>query len=93
MSSMIPFEFPYDMPDADIKISDFDKTLRELTLDLKSENGIHLFIGIERRWNGCLEILCPIKHTKLAEHMISNLGFYLKKQHGPNVLKFFDASI
>ena len=90
---MIPFEFPYDMPDADIKISDFDKTLRELTLDLKSDNGIHPFIGIEQHWNGCLEILCPIKHTKLAEHMISNLGFYLKKQHGPNVLKFFDASI
>ena len=49
MGSMIPFEFPYDMPDADIKISDFDKTLRELTLDLKLDNGIHPFIGIERR--------------------------------------------
>ena len=25
--------------------------------------------------------------------MIANLGFYLKQQHGPNVLKFFDASV
>ena len=49
MGSMIPFEFPYDMPDADIKIPDFDKTLRELTLDLKSDDGIYSFIGIEQR--------------------------------------------
>lgn len=25
--------------------------------------------------------------------MIANLGFYLKQQHGPNVLKFFNASV
>ena len=76
---MVPIKFPYNMLDADIKISDFHKTLRELTLDLKLDDSIYPFIGIERRWNSSLEILCPIKHTKLAEHMITNLGFYLKK--------------
>ena len=48
MSSTIPFEFPYDMPDTDIKISDYDKTLRELILDLKSDKDIFPFVGIER---------------------------------------------
>ena len=51
MGSMVLIEFPYNMPDADVKISDFNKTLRELTLDLKLDDGICPFIRIERRWN------------------------------------------
>ena len=98
MSNLTQYDFPYaSVSNANLTISDFgSKTLRELILDLKSPSGMLPFLAVENRthfgkYDGGIDITYVKGHDKEAGHMCNNLGFYLKKQYGDKVLKFFDA--
>ena len=69
-------------------------TMRELMLRIKNSNGSHLFVGVEKKWNGQgYSVLYPTVFRKEAMEYINNLPFYLVRMYVKDIKRQFRARI